>query len=172
MTRDTLLLTIRFVFLLLLQVLVLNNVHFLESFNPQLYLLFVFLYPLEKERGNFIFISFLFGMCLDFFSNSGGINAAATVCIAYLRLPLLKLILNKYDLDYKLFHLMSESLLKVVFFIALLTFIHHSIFYLLDYFSFKNIGVLVYKVITASVFTIILSILVLILFDRKKSIKI
>ncbi len=168
MTRETLLLTIRFVFLLLLQVLVLNNIHFLGYINPNLYLLFVFLYPLEKERGNFIFISFLLGLCVDFFSNSGGINAAATVCIAYLRLPLLKLILNKYDLDYKLFHLMSESLLKVFLFITLLTFVHHSLFYFLDYFSFKDVGMLAYKVITASIFTIILSILVLILFDRKK----
>jgi rod shape-determining protein MreD len=168
MTRETVLLTIRFVFLLLLQVLVLNNIHFLGYINPNLYLLFVFLYPLEKERGNFIFISFLLGLCVDFFSNSGGINAAATVCIAYLRLPLLKLILNKYDLDYKLFHLMSESLLKVFLFITLLTFVHHSLFYFLDYFSFKAVGMLAYKVITASVFTIILSILVLILFDRKK----
>ena len=168
MTRETLLLTIRFVFLLLLQVLVLNNIHFLGYINPNLYLLFVFLYPLEKERGNFIFISFLLGLCVDFFSNSGGINAAATVCIAYLRLPLLKLILNKYDLDYKLFHLMSESLLKVFLFITLLTFVHHSLFYFLDYFLFKDVGMLAYKVITASIFTIILSILVLILFDRKK----
>lgn len=168
MTRETLLLTIRFVFLLLLQVLVLNNIHFLGYINPNLYLLFVFLYPLEKERGNFIFISFLLGLCVDFFSNSGGINAAATVCIAYLRLPLLKLILNKYDLDYKLFHLMSESLLKVFLFITLLTFVHHSLFYFLDYFSFKDVGMLAYKVITTSIFTIILSILVLILFDRKK----
>ena len=158
MTRETLLLTIRFVFLLLLQVLVLNNIHFLGYINPNLYLLFVFLYPLEKERGNFIFISFLLGLCVDFFSNSGGINAAATVCIAYLRLPLLKLILNKYDLDYKLFHLMSESLLKVFLFITLLTFVHHSLFYFLDYFSFKDVGMLAYKVITASIFTIILSI--------------
>lgn len=168
MTRETLLLSIRFVFLLLLQVLVLNNIHFLGYLNPNLYLLFVFLYPLENERGNFLFISFLLGLCVDFFSNSGGINAAATVCIAYLRLPLLKLILNKYELDYKLFHLMSESLLKVIFFVATLTFVHHSLFYFLDYFSFNNIGILVYKIITASIFTIILSILVLILFDRKK----
>jgi hypothetical protein len=64
--------------------------------------------------------------------------------------------------------LMSESLLKVFLFITLLTFVHHSLFYFLDYFSFKAVGMLAYKVITASVFTIILSILVLILFDRKK----
>lgn len=168
MTRETLLLFIRFVFLVLLQTLVLNNIHFLGYLNPNLYLLFVFLYPLKKERSNFILLSFLLGLCIDIFSNSGGINAASTVCIAYLRLPLLKLILNKYDLDFQLFHLMSESLLKVILFISVLTFIHHSLFYFLDYFSFKNFNDILYKVFTASIFTIILSILVLVLFDRKK----
>ncbi|WP_139958318.1 rod shape-determining protein MreD [Flavicella sediminum] len=170
MTRDTLSIAIRFIFLLLLQVLVLNNINFFGYINPNLYILFVFLYPLEQKRTNFLIVAFLLGLCVDFFSNSGGINAAATLFIAYIRLYVLKLVLNKFDIDYKLFKLTSEQSIKIFIYIATLTFAHHFILFYLDYFSFKNLSLVLYKSFTTSIFTIILSILSLVLITKKKTV--
>ncbi|MFC2110518.1 rod shape-determining protein MreD [Bacteroidota bacterium] len=168
MTRETLSIAIRFIFLLLLQVLVLNNIDFFGYINPNLYILFVFLYPLEQKRTNFLLLAFLLGLCVDFFSNSGGIHAAATVFIAYIRLYVLKLVLNKSDIDYKLFKLGSQQLAKIIVFISVLTFAHHFIMFYLDYFSFKNINTIAYKSLTTSIFTIILSILSIVLTTKKE----
>jgi len=156
MTRETLTIALRFLFLLLVQTLILNNVYLFGYINPNIYILFVFLFPLKKERSNFLLISFLFGLCIDIFSNSGGINTAATVAIAYLRMPLLKLILNTQDIDYKLFKLNQESLPKIITFIGTLTLIHHFILFGLAYFSFNELSTVLYKTFTTSIVTILL----------------
>jgi len=169
MTRDTLLLSFRFLILVLIQVLILNNIHFLDYINPNLYILFIFLYPLEKERANFLWVSFLLGLSIDIFSNSGGINAAAAVCIAYFRLPIFKLVLNKPELDFKLFRLNNESFLRILVLVSILTSIHHFIIFGMEYFSLKSLKLIIYKSVSTSIFTIILSILSILLFTKKKT---
>lgn len=169
MNRESLHIALRFITLLLLQVLIFNNINFLGYINPHIYLLFVFLYPLEKERVNFLFISFLLGLSVDFFSNSGGINAAATLFIAYIRLPLLKLLLNKQDLDFKLFKLIGEPIVKVVVFISILSLAHHFIVLYLDYFSYKFLKTILFKTITTGLATILICTLSLIIFAKKKT---
>lgn len=168
MTRDTLILGLRFLTLLLIQVFVLNHINLFGYLNPMLYLLFVVLYPLQKERANFIGISFLLGLCVDFFSNSGGIHAAATVAIAYFRLPILQLIINRPDLDYAQFRINQEPILKVLLYLSILTFIHHTIIFSLEYFSWGAIITVFKNSFETSIFTILLSTLYLFFF-RKNS---
>ena len=169
MTRLNSLLVFRFVLLVLLQVLVMNNIHFLGYLNPNLYLLFVFLYPLKEKNTTFLWVCFLLGLSIDFFSNSGGINAAATVCIAYVRLKVLKVILNRKDLDLKLFQLRSESLMSILLFVGTLTFLHHFIVFSLEYYSWKNADTILHKTWTTSIFTLFLCVLSIYLFGKKKT---
>ncbi len=159
---------VRFVVLVLLQVLILNNINLFGYLNPYIYIVFVFFYPLRKEKGSFLFLSFLIGLCIDFFSNSGGINAAATLFIAYIRLPVLTKILNKTDLDYQSFNLRSMSVGKLYSYIILLTFIHHSILYSLEYFSFNSFGVILRNTLMSTIFTVSLIFVGVILFTKKK----
>ena len=72
---------IRFVALIILQILICNQLNFLGSLNPFVYVLFIILYPIGINRMNFIFISFLIGLFIDLFLDTGGAHAAATVCI-------------------------------------------------------------------------------------------
>lgn len=169
MTRETLIITFRFLSLLLIQTLILNNIYLFGYINPNLYILFIFLYPLQKERTNFLLISFLFGLSVDFFSNSGGINTAATVAIAYIRLPLLRLILNTQDIDYKLFRLNQETFPRVLVFVSVLTFIHHFIVFGIEYFNFSELPSILYKTFTTSIFTIVLCILSIYLTKRSNN---
>ena len=160
--------TIQFVLLVLFQVLVLNNINLFGYLNPYLYLVFVFFYPLRKDKGNFLFLSFLLGLCIDFFSNSGGINAAATLFIAFIRLPLLTKVLNKPDFDYLSFNLRSIAFGKSFIYIFLLTLIHHLILFGLEYFSFNAIGIVIKKAFLSSIFTVIITWIAIILFTKKK----
>lgn len=169
MTRDTIILTFRFVFLVLIQTLLLNNIYLFGYINPTLYLLFIFLYPIEIKRGNFLFVSFLFGLSIDMFSNSGGINAAATTATAYISLPVLKLLLNSQDTDFKLFKLNQEPFLRILTYVIILTIFHHFVLYSLEYFSFKEIGSVLVKTFTTSVFTIIIIMLTIYLTRKEKA---
>lgn len=160
--------TVLFISLVLIQVLILNNIVLFEYLNPYVYIVFVIFYPLRKDKGSFLFLSFLLGLTIDFFSNSGGINAAATLFIAYIRLPLLSKILNKTDFDYQSFNIRSISFGKSFAFILILTFVHHLILFGLEYFSFNNFGAILSKTILSTLFTTATIFIVIILFTKKK----
>lgn len=159
--------TVLFVVLVLVQVLILNNINLFQYLNPYIYIVFVIFYPLRKEKGSFLFLSFLLGLAIDFFSNSGGINAAATLFIAYIRLSLLSKILNKTDFDFQTFNIRSISLGKSFSFILILTFIHHLILFGLEYFSFNSIETIFTKTLLSTLFTTATIFIVIILFTKK-----
>jgi len=160
--------SIRFIGLVLLQVFVLNHINLFGYLNPMIYILWVILFPIRKDKGVFLILSFLLGLTIDFFSDSGGINAAATLFIAYVRLPILKAVLKKTDFDYLLFNLRAISFGKAFLFISILTVIHHFIVFSLEYFSLNSFSSIISNTILTSGITIIISILGIILFTKKK----
>jgi len=156
------------VFLFLLQILVLNNIHFLGSINPYLYVAFIFIFPLYKNRFIIIFFSFIYGLFLDFFTDTGGIHAFSLLFVAYLRLFFIKLFFKKTNIDYLLFNLRSEPFGQVFNYVTTLTIIHHFILIFLDNFSFQNIGSVILHTIYSSTFTLILYFFGSSLFQRKQ----
>lgn len=156
-----------FVFLLLLQVLVLNNILFLGYINPYLYIVFVFLYPLNTNRFPFLSLAFLLGLCIDAFSNSGGIHAFSILFIAYIRLFLVKTIFKKTESDYLLFNLRLETFDKVFNYTVILTLIHHFILFSLINFSFYNFSNVMINTLFSSVFTLVLYFLGSFIFRKK-----
>jgi len=160
--------SVRFIILLFLQVLILNHILLFGYINPMVYIVWVFLFPIKKNKSLFLILSFLLGLSIDFFSDSGGINAAATLFIAFIRLPILKAVLGKTDFDYLLFNLRSISTSKTFTYISSLTIIHHFIVFSLEYFSFNAIINIISTTLFTSLFTITISLLGISLFTKKK----
>lgn len=160
--------SLRFIGLVLLQVIILNHINLFGYLNPLVYIVWVFLFPIKKEKSLFLIASFLLGLSIDFFSDSGGINAAATLFIAFIRLPILKAILRKSDFDYHLFNLRAISFDKIFLYITTLTVVHHFIVFSLEYFSFNAFETIAFNTIFTSIFTIILSVLGILFFVKKK----
>ena len=157
-----------FIGLIFIQVVVLNNINFLGYINPFLYILFVIVFPLRRDRGMLLILSFLLGLIIDFFLDSGGVNAGATVAIAYLRLPLIKALTRKSEIDFPLFKIIKLPFLKLLSFIAIITLTHHFILYSLEYFKFAEILTILSRTILTSIFTIILIIFSLLLLNKNK----
>lgn len=82
--------TVRFIALVVFQVLILNHINFLGYINPYIYILFIALFPITNNRISLLLLSFLLGLTIDFFLDTGGIHAAASVFIAYVRPVVLK----------------------------------------------------------------------------------
>nr|MCQ5196067.1 rod shape-determining protein MreD [Parabacteroides merdae] len=59
---------IYFVVLVLVQVLILNNIHFLRVATPFLYLYFILKMPVGSSPTNVVFFSFLIALTIDVFS--------------------------------------------------------------------------------------------------------
>ena len=80
----------RFIILLSLQVIVFNNINLFGFISPFPYILFIILYPVNGNKSGLLVASFLLGIILDMFSNSGGIHTTACLFLAYFRPSIFK----------------------------------------------------------------------------------
>jgi rod shape-determining protein MreD len=168
MNNLTLVNLFRFISLVLLQVVVFNHVNLFGFINPMIYIAWVFLFPFRKNISILLILSFALGLTIDFFSDSGGINAAATLFIAYIRLPILKIVLKRSDFDFLLFNLKTVPFGKALVFITVLTIIHHFIVFSLAYFSFNDFLSVIGNTLITSIFSVIIIISGILLFTKKK----
>jgi len=158
------------ILLVLLQVLVMNNVLFLGYINPLVYILFIFVFPIKENKNTLLLFSFFLGLLIDFFSNSGGSNAAAIVLIAYIRLPILRLIQNNIEFDFLLFTIKKLNLIQIIIYIFSLVFIHHLILFYFEYYTLKNFGYILLKVLYTSFLSSFIIGLAVSLFVKKNNI--
>ncbi len=158
---------IRFIVLLLLQVLICNNINFFGSINPYIYIIFIFLYPVKNNRLIFLLVSFMLGMMVDMFVDSGGVHAAASVFIAYTRPIALKSVFGTLY-EHQTIKFNNFEIGRLTGYITLMTFTHHLILFSLEIFNISRILLILEKTFFSSIFTIILSILLIILFSRNR----
>ncbi|MCG1035904.1 rod shape-determining protein MreD [Polaribacter sargassicola] len=166
--NKTVYLILLFVFLLFLQIFVLNNINFLGYINPFLYIAFVFYFPLKENKFPILFFSFLLGLIIDFFSDSGGIHALSIITIAYLRLFFVRVFFKKLPSDYSFFNLQTEAFGKVFNYIVTLTIIHHFILFAFINFSFQNFTSVLTNTLFSSVFTLVLFFLANYIFTKEQ----
>ena len=159
---------LRFVVLVLVQVIILNNINFLGYINPYLYVLFIALFPISSNRMTLIFLGFLIGLTIDIFSDSGGVHAAASVFVAYARPLFLKTAFGM-TYEHQTVKIQQSVLAQRLVYFAFLVLIHHIILFSLEVFTFNQIGLIIKKVLFSSIFTILLCMLVSILFSKKTS---
>ncbi len=158
--------TIRFIVLVFVQVLILNHINFLGYINPYIYILFIALYPVKNNRSILIILSFLLGITIDLFLDTGGIHAGASVFIAYIRPVILKSSFGTiYEHQTVKFNTVDFGT-KLTYF-TLLTVLHHIVLFSLEIFSISKIILVLQKTLFSSIFTILLSITVTIIFSRK-----
>ncbi len=157
---------IRFIVLVLIQVLVLNNINFLGYINPYIYILFIILFPIKNNRILFIFLGFLLGLAVDLFLDSGGVHAAACVTVAYARPVILKFVFGAIY-DHQTIKFTSTEFGQRFIYFSIITLIHHLILFSLEIFNISKIILILKKSLFSSIFTILLCLLITILFSRK-----
>ncbi|WP_298532973.1 rod shape-determining protein MreD [uncultured Algibacter sp.] len=158
--------TVRFITLVICQVLILNHINFMGYINPYIYILFIALFPIKNSRITLIVLSFLIGLTIDLFLDTGGIHAGASVFIAYARPVILKTSFGTiYEHQSIKFNTVDFGS-KLTYF-ALLTVVHHLVLFSLEIFSFSKILLVLQKTLFSSIFTILLSVIITIIFSRK-----
>ncbi|MBP1838196.1 rod shape-determining protein MreD [Formosa algae] len=157
---------LKFITLILVQVVILNHINFLGYINPYLYILFVVLYPVKNDRMIFMLLSFLLGILVDVFSDSGGIHAAACVTIAYLRPLVLKWSFGTVY-EHQTIKFNNVDFGSKLMYFSLLTVIHHLVLFLLEVFNFSETLLTLQKTLFSSIFTILLCVIVTIIFSKR-----
>lgn len=159
--------TFLFIVLVLLQVLVFSNIGYLGYANPMIYLLFVIIYPYRESKIPFLFAAFLIGLYIDIFSNTGGIHAASTVFVAYVRARILKFVFGN-NFDFQEIKLLQYPPAKVFSYTTIIVVLHHTLFYFLEIFNFNHLFTTFVKIGIASVFTVIVCLLFIYIFRSQK----
>lgn len=157
----------RFIMLLAIQIVIFNNMNFLGYISPFPYLLYIILYPVNGNRTGLIFSSFLLGLIMDMFCNSGGIHATACVILAYYRPYIFKF---SFGLSYEYQTIrLNESLTPERFsFILVSVLLHHIVLFTLEAFQFKFILDILLRTLFSTIFTIITSIIIIYLIKPHK----
>ncbi|GER58178.1 rod shape-determining protein MreD [Patiriisocius marinus] len=144
----------------------LNNINFLGYINPYLYILFILIFPFTGNKSLLIGLSFLLGLSIDFFSDSGGVHAAASVFIAYLRPFLLKFSFG-VSYEYNAIKLSKVTFSERLIYISLMVILHHLVLFSLEIFSVSRILLILKSTLFSGIFSIILILCSLVLFSRK-----
>lgn len=111
--------------------------------------------------------SFLLGMLVDMFLDSGGVHAGSAVFLAYARPILLKTSFGMLY-EHQSIKFSNTELGSLITYITIGTVIHHLVLFSLEIFNISSILLILKKTLFSSIFTIILSILIIILFSRNK----
>ena len=149
---------LRFILLILTQVLVFNRLNFFGFINPMIYILFIYWYPIKENRTTFLITSFILGFVLDIFSDTIAINTAATITIAYLRPTLMRFVFG-VNYEFQSFKLNNSTKAQQFTFLTLLIVIHHVVLFTLEIFSFTNSLLIVQKTFTVGVASLVLCLL-------------
>lgn len=166
--NSTLLVNIfRFVLLLAVQIIIFNNMNFLGYISPFPYLLFIILYPVNGNKSGLLIASFLLGLIMDMFSNSGGIHTTACILLAYFRPYIFKFSFG-LSYEYQTVRLNDVLTPERFSFILMSVVIHHLVLFVLEAFQFSFILDVLLRTLLSSVFTILICIIIIYLIKPNK----
>ena len=158
---------IRFVLLLLAQVVLFNNINLFGFINPYPYILFIILYPVNGNKTALLLFSFALGILMDMFCNSGGVHATACVVLAYIRPTIFKFSFG-VSYEYQTVKINDRLTPERFSFILISVIIHHLLLFVLEIFKFNLIIDVLIRTFASALFTLILCIILIYIFKPAK----
>lgn len=159
---------IRFFIFIILQVFLFNNIQFYGFLNPYPYILFIILYPLNSNKHLFLLSSFLIGLSLDMFFNSGGIHALASTFLAYLRPTLMRFSFG-ISYEYQTIKVGDKISSERISLLLASIIIHHTILFTFEYFRFDLFLTIISKIFLTSIISFLFCILIIYLLKPSKN---
>lgn len=160
----------RFIFLVLLQVLVLNHIQFSGYVNPLFYVYFILLLPYQTSRWLLLVAGFILGLTVDVMTNTPGLNAAACVLMAFARPFVIRSISTGTEyLIGEAPSIKNQGIKWFTYYAVVLVLIHHfSIFYL-EIFRLNEFFQTFIRAVLSSIFTLLLIFISEYLFFSRKT---
>jgi len=165
----------RFLILVLIQVLILNNIPLqgwanpgIPAYTPYIYPLFLLLLPISTPVWFLLISGFFLGVTMDSFMDTGGIHAMACVLLAFTRTKILSVLLPKRLSEYKSAapNIKTMGWSPFLTYAATLLLMHHILFYVIEIWSFQSMGYLLFKIFASLVTSMIFVILYALLFSK------
>lgn len=146
--------------LVVLQILILNNVHINGYFSPFFYIAIVLFLPYGTPKVATLMVGFLVGLVIDLFSYTPGVHAGALVFMSFMQISILPILSPRGDYEPGAIPSVAQYgwgwFLR---YIIILTFLHHLALYSLEIFSLSNMSTSLLKIISSTAITLFLLVL-------------
>ena len=161
----------RFLFIILSQILIFNNI-LIYGISPNIYLIFLIVFPLNYNKSLFYVYVFIAGLILDFFSNTYGIITFSLLLSAWIRPYFLKFSFGHFDAskvrktaDY----IQETSFYQKLTFLILMYLTHQFLLFTVEAFSFDKLDWIIKKTLTSTIISIILCYIFIFIFYNKNA---
>jgi len=167
--NKTVLQIIRFVVLVLFQVLVINHIRLGGYVHPYIYMIFIMLLPFNMPKWQILGLGFFLGLTIDMFTGTPGLHAGATTLMAFCRPSIISLISGNQKFD----NIQEPNLgqLDGMWFfryVLCLVFIHHFALFFLESFSFRLIGQVLLRILLSVPVSVFLIMMILFIFKTER----
>ena len=161
---------VRFISLLLFQVLVLKGISIggknLYYSHIMVYPLFIILLPIKTSRSAVLILAFFMGLSVDVFYNTLGFHASALVFMAFFRSRILTKMepREKYNINFA----PTKKRMGFGWFIqyaGIMLILHLFIYYSVDAFSFMHFGDLLLKTLFSFISSMIFILMLVVIFN-------
>lgn len=161
--------SLRFIGLVLLQVLILNQIEFIGYVNPFVYILFIMMLPLSTPGWLLLLLGFGTGYTIDLFMTGAGLHTAATVFMAFARPYVIQLATGAKQPETVNDPGLSQMGMRWWFSYTLsLVVLHHFALFLLESFSFSQLGYTLIRIILSVIATELLILLLSYFFSARQ----
>lgn len=163
--------TVRFVLFILVQYYVLFQIRPLHQFVvPYVYYLYVLWLPFSMGRMTLMFVSFVFGLTLDYFTQTPGLHAAACTLLAYVRGFVVNILIPQEgaEQNYRSPSPVSMGWAPYAIYVLVLTLVHHIYLVFLEWLQFGSFLFFLGKVLATTGISLMLVLITELLFFRKE----
>lgn len=157
--------------IIVIQVLILNFINISGMINPYMYPLLIILLPLTVRPYALLLIAFFVGMTIDIFTETPGMHTSALVLVAFLRPLLFKVLNPKEQETNELMDMYYHGITWFVVYIAIMVFIHHFVFFIVEKGNMIAYHYTFLKTIISSVFSVLCMMMYLLFASSKSSVK-
>ncbi len=144
-----------FIFLLLLQILLMDNIEFSGYVNPYIYLLFIILLPVEIPAWLLLILSFFTGLSVDLFNGTPGMHASATTFAGFVRPYILRILAPRDGYDTGVLPVPGAYGWRwFLVYVILIVTIHHFALFYIEVFRLAYFFSTLLRVLLSSLFSI------------------
>lgn len=169
MDREIISHIIRFIGLILVQVLILNNIQFGGILNPYLYIYFILVLPVDFPPNIGLILAFLMGLTIDLFCQTLGMHTIATLFAAYCRPFVMRYMAPRDGYEFsRVPGIRHMGWLWFITYAGILIFLHHFVLFFVETFRMSGLLFTLGKSMGSTVMTLALTLILQLLFVRAK----
>ena len=160
MSKNTLIRLRNFVLLALVQVLIFSRIHLFGYATACIYILFIIKLPRHTTRNEQLIWSFLFGLCVDMFCNTPGINSAAATLLGFIRPHLLSAFAHKGIPDDFVPGVRSLKWSRYLVYSLICTSVFFTALFIIELFTVSSPLILLTSIISSTLLTMLFAIVI------------